>query len=73
VSTEKAGEEPSESNWCELRQRAVSRATTDDTVLVDIKEDEDDRIPATVKEAYLNRQKMLMTHFKVASDKNEVR
>ena len=57
----------------ELRQRAVSRATTDDTVLVDIKEDEDDRIPATVKEAYLNRQKMRMTHFKVASDKNEVR
>jgi hypothetical protein len=37
-----------------------------------VEEDEDDPVLATVKEAYLNHQKMLMTHFKVASDKNKV-
>jgi hypothetical protein len=37
-----------------------------------MEEDEDNHIPATMKEAYLNRQRMLMTHFKDASEKNEV-
>jgi hypothetical protein len=56
----------------ELHQRAVTQAT-EDTVLVDIEDDEDDFIPPMVKQAYFNRQQMLMTHFKVASAKNEIK
>jgi hypothetical protein len=62
-----------ESTRHELHQQAVSNAT-DDEVLVDIvEEDEDNPVPATVKEAYLNQQRMLLSHFKVASEKNEVK
>jgi ketosteroid isomerase-like protein len=56
----------------ELLQRTVSK-TTDDIVLVDIEEEEDDQIPSTVKEAYLDWQRMLMPHFKVASEKSKVK
>jgi hypothetical protein len=73
----RAGHAKNPLNWIgatrhELCQWAVSKAT-DDIVLVDIVEKgEDDPVRATVKEAYLNHQKMLMAHFKVASDKNKV-
>jgi hypothetical protein len=56
----------------ELSQRAVTQAT-EDTVLIDIVDDEDDWIAPMVKEAYFNQQRMLMTHFKVVSEKNEVK
>jgi hypothetical protein len=41
--------------------------------LVDIEDDKDDFIPPTVKEAYFNQRRMLMNHFKVASEKNKVK
>jgi hypothetical protein len=58
----------------ELRQLAILLLSKDAQVL-DIEEDEADDItvPATVKEAYLNRDQMLMMHFKVALDKNKVK
>jgi hypothetical protein len=57
----------------ELRQLAVLQS--ENARVLDIEEDEADdmTVPATVKEAYLNRRQMLMMHFKVASDKNEVK
>ena len=57
----------------ELRQRAISQ--TEDPQVLDIEDDEADdmTVPASVKEAYSNRRQMLMMHFKVALDKNEVK
>ncbi len=57
----------------ELRQQAISQ--DEDPQVLDIEDDEADDmiVPASVKEAYSNRHQMLMMHFKVASDKNEVK
>jgi len=57
----------------ELRQRAILQ--NEDATVLDIEEDaaDDMTVPATVKEAYLTRRQILMMHFKVASDKNEVK
>jgi hypothetical protein len=49
------------------------KATDDFVLLVDVEEEDDDHIPSTLKEAYLNQQRMLKTHFKVASEKKEVK
>jgi hypothetical protein len=40
---------------------------------IEVDEADDMTVPATVKEAYLNRCQILMMHCKAASDKNEMK